>query len=180
MAFSASINTSINRHWLLLVSTMICMLLFTCTSVTCNINGEGETDDNFPDPVHVFNKALECLNDKYIYSSCDEEHRLTQNGELNVPPEYADEYCNGACLKETYLVLDCIDDVIKYFVFYNKATLRDIRETIKCGCSYGPKRGDFNVEEHIQADEGVANNSMINPFYYALLLIIIVGWHILF
>ncbi|KAL9139959.1 hypothetical protein ABFS82_14G005200 [Erythranthe guttata] len=167
MAFSASIK----RHWLLLVSTIIYMLLFTC---------EGETDDNFPDPGHVFNKALECLNDKYIYSSCDEEHRLTQNGELNVPPEYADEYCNGACLTETYLVLDCIDDVIKYFVFYNKATLRDVRETIKCGCSYGPKRGDFNVEEHMQADEAAANNNVINPFYYAFVLIIIVGWNILF
>ncbi|KAK6146218.1 hypothetical protein DH2020_020087 [Rehmannia glutinosa] len=178
MAFSA-----LTRHRLLLVSTMIYIFVSTCynfgkaynypdlgaASVVANeyvaeAEGEGESDDHyFPqtgvagtDPGLVFDKALECLNDKYIYSSCDEAYRLTQNGELNVSPEYTDQYCNGPCLKETHLVLDCIDGILKHFVFYNKATLEDVRETIEVGCSYGPKRGDFNVAEHIEADSAIA------------------------
>ncbi|KAI3459235.1 hypothetical protein Pfo_015898 [Paulownia fortunei] len=180
MAFSASI-----RHWLLLVSTMI--YIFVSNSKFANefvpeAEGEGETDQHFPepgvvetDPGLVFDKALECLNDKHIYSSCDEAYRLTENGELNVPPEYTDQYCNGPCLTETHLVLDCINGILKHFVFYNRATLKDVRETIESGCSYGPKRGDFNVAEHIRADEATANR----PVFYVLVLMIM-GWQVVF
>lgn len=77
-----------------------------------------------------------------IYSHCDEAYRLSQSGEINVPPEYTEQYCKGPCLKETHHVLDCIDGIMKHFVFYNKATLSAVRETIKIGCSYGPKRGN--------------------------------------
>ncbi|KAL0367788.1 UNVERIFIED_CONTAM: Acetate/butyrate--CoA ligase AAE7, peroxisomal [Sesamum radiatum] len=146
----------------------------------------GGTNQNFPqagvvgtDPGLVFNKALECFNDKYIYSSCDEAYRLTENGDLHVPPEYTDQYCNGPCLMETHHVLDCIDGILEHFVFYNRATLKDVRETIETGCSYGPKRGDFNVEEHIEADDGVANTKVPRLGFYASLLTIIV-WHLLF
>lgn len=76
-----------------------------------------------------------------IYSSCEEAHRLKQSGELNVPPEYTDEYCKGPCLAETHHVLDCINGILKGFIFFNRATLNDVRETIKSGCGYGPKRG---------------------------------------
>ncbi|KAG7530863.1 hypothetical protein ISN45_Un15g000020 [Arabidopsis thaliana x Arabidopsis arenosa] len=34
-----------------------------------------------------------------------------------------------------------------------EATIHDIRETLKSGCSYGPERGDFNVLEHIEDEE---------------------------
>lgn len=76
-----------------------------------------------------------------IYSSCDEAHRLTQSGELNVPPEYADEYCEGPCLSETKHVLDCMGGILKGFVFYNRATLNNLRDTIESGCGSGPKKG---------------------------------------
>ncbi|CAA2984105.1 Hypothetical predicted protein [Olea europaea subsp. europaea] len=111
--------------------------------------GEGEGDHHFPEggtinsnPANIVDKALECFHDKYIYSHCDEAYRLSQSGEINVPPEYTEQYCKGPCLKETHHVLDCIDGIMKHFVFYNKATLSAIRETIKIGCSYGPKRGN--------------------------------------
>nr|GEU66081.1 retrovirus-related Pol polyprotein from transposon TNT 1-94 [Tanacetum cinerariifolium] len=95
-------------------------------------------------------KALVCLNDK-IYSNCEESYRLTQSGNLNVPPDYTDQFCGGACLKETDLVLNCISDVLSNFLFYNRATVRDVKDTIKAGCSFGPNRGDFNIADHIQS-----------------------------
>ncbi|KAM0013410.1 hypothetical protein Hdeb2414_s0044g00742861 [Helianthus debilis subsp. tardiflorus] len=97
-------------------------------------------------------KALVCLNDK-IYSECEESYRLTESGELHVPPDYTDQYCGGPCLKETDLVLNCINDVFSNFIFNNRATILIVKDTIKAGCSYGPSRGDFNVAEHVQAYE---------------------------
>ncbi|KAL3812292.1 hypothetical protein ACJIZ3_013560 [Penstemon smallii] len=145
---------------------------------------EGETNQYFPQagiigtgPAFIFNKALGCLSDKHIYSSCDEVHRLTQVGELNVEPEYTDEYCKGPCIDETHHVLDCIDGILKRFIFYNKATVRDIRETIESGCSYGPKRGNFNVLEHIQADDASASK-VSNPVLYGIMLIMTVLIHV--
>ncbi|GFP85271.1 hypothetical protein PHJA_000670800 [Phtheirospermum japonicum] len=148
------------RHWLLIVSTVIYIFLSTwkfgnaynyphlgAASVLTNeyvpkAEAEGDGEHYYPQTGLVFDKALECLDDRNIYISCEEAYRLTQKGELNVPPEYAEQYCNGPCERETQLVLDCIDGILKYFVFYNKATLRDVRETVEDGCSYGPKRGD--------------------------------------
>ncbi|PIN19232.1 hypothetical protein CDL12_08085 [Handroanthus impetiginosus] len=145
---------------------------------------EGETDQYYPKegiintrPAVLFSKALECLEDKYIYSSCEEEHRLTQTGELHVPPEYTDEYCNGPCLHETKHVLECIEGILKHFEFYNKATLDDVHETIESGCSYGPKRGNFDVLEHIQADDS-SKNKVSHTVVYGI-LVMIIGWRML-
>ncbi|KAL2454955.1 putative Pentatricopeptide repeat-containing protein [Abeliophyllum distichum] len=147
---------------------------------------EEETDQYLPEagiigthPSNIVEKALECFHDKHIYSSCDEAYRLTQSGELNVPPEYTDEYCKGPCLTETHHVLDCIDGFLKHYKFYNKATLHDVRETIETGCSYGPKRGDFNVAEHLEAEENRANIAS-KPVVYGLLLMIMAAWCTLF
>ncbi|XWS14160.1 hypothetical protein CRYUN_Cryun36dG0099900 [Craigia yunnanensis] len=45
------------------------------------------------------------------------------------------------------------------FLFYNKATFQDIRDTIQAACSYGPERGNFKVEEHIEAERSSANKA---------------------
>ncbi|XP_065863753.1 uncharacterized protein [Euphorbia lathyris] len=119
-------------------------------NVGTGIVGGGTFGD---DPAQIVAKALLCFNDKQIYSSCEESYRLTEAGNLNVPSEYVDQYCNGACLSETHLVLNCLENVMKHFLFYNKATVHDIKDTIKAGCSYGPERGNFDVAEHIQAEE---------------------------
>lgn len=100
-------------------------------------------------------------------------------------PEHVDPYCNGPCLSETHLVLNCIENIMKNFVFYNKATIVDVRYTIKAGCSYGPERGillvyevvillwflpqsqilvwchpgNFDVSEHLQAEQNNAYNT---------------------
>ncbi|EEF43054.1 conserved hypothetical protein [Ricinus communis] len=108
------------------------------------------------DPAEIVAKALLCFNERHIYSSCSDAYRLTQSGNLNVPPDYVDEYCSGPCLTETHLVLNCIENIMTRFIFYNKATIHDIRDTIKAGCGYGPERGDFNVAEHLQYEENSA------------------------
>ncbi|KAH7833974.1 hypothetical protein Vadar_011564 [Vaccinium darrowii] len=81
-----------------------------------------------------------------------EAYRLNQSGDLSVPPEATDEFCNGACLSETQGLLDCIDNFVSGFLFYNKATTQDIRDTLHSACSYSIQRGNFNVGEYIQRD----------------------------
>ncbi|KAE9591648.1 hypothetical protein Lal_00039020 [Lupinus albus] len=107
----------------------------------------------FGDPTQIVSKALLCFNDKYIYSSCEESCRLNENGNLNVPSKKTDEFCEGPCLTETNLVLSCLDNIFSNFIFYNRATIQDIKETVQSGCGYGPERGNFNVAEHIEAEE---------------------------
>ncbi|THG15893.1 hypothetical protein TEA_022379 [Camellia sinensis var. sinensis] len=109
-----------------------------------------------------------------IYSSCDESYRLDQSGSLNVPPEHINQYCNGPCLAETHLVLDCIGNILINFEFYNKATIQDVRDTIKAGCGYGSQRGNFNVAEHIQAKTSKADKITIMPIMVGLVWMILV------
>ncbi|KDP27885.1 hypothetical protein JCGZ_18965 [Jatropha curcas] len=130
-------------------------------------------DHDHHDPVQIVDKALLCFHDKHIYSSCEEAYRLSESGYLHVPPEYVDEYCNGPCLAETHLVLNCLENIMEHFVFFNKATIGAIRETIKAGCGHGPERGDFNVAEHLEAEEDSAYKKEIQiPFGIGLAMIV--------
>ncbi|KAG6431363.1 hypothetical protein SASPL_109442 [Salvia splendens] len=115
-------------------------------------------------PSRIFDKALGCLKANYIYSSCEEAHRLTENGELHVPEDDTDEYCKGPCIEETKHVLGCMDGILKGFVFLNSATLDDVRDTIESGC-YGPKRGNFDVLEHIQRSGGGKKKKALKVVY---------------
>ncbi|XP_027339226.1 keratin, type I cytoskeletal 9 [Abrus precatorius] len=118
--------------------------------------GAGGGGGGVGDPSQIISKALLCFNDKYIYQSCEESCRLNANGNLNVPLEKTNEFCEGPCLSETNLVLSCLDNIFSNFLFYNRATIQDIKETIEAACGYGPERGDFNVAEHIQTEESKA------------------------
>ncbi|CAN7025416.1 hypothetical protein BRARA_F02937 [Brassica rapa] len=112
------------------------------------------------DPPEIVAKALECLNEKHIYRECEDAWRLTLNGDLNIPVARADEFCEGPCFSETHLALNCIDEIVHHFRFFNRATVYNIRETLKSGCSYGPERGIFNVLEHIEDEEENGNERM--------------------
>jgi len=48
-------------------------------------------------------------------------------------------------MSETNLVLGCIDNIFSNFIFYNRATIEDVKETILAGCGYGSERGDYHV-----------------------------------
>ncbi|KAL2921196.1 hypothetical protein RDABS01_012687 [Bienertia sinuspersici] len=106
------------------------------------------------DPTHIVDGALQCFHGKHIYSHCDESCRLSPEGELHVPHDHVDEFCSGPCLEETNHLLDCIDGIMDHFVFYNKATTKDVRHTIYAGCGHGGERGDFDVGKHVEANEG--------------------------
>ncbi|XP_022760645.1 uncharacterized protein LOC111306908 [Durio zibethinus] len=129
------------KLWVLAL-TMVCMSIFCFYSGKAD-EGVPQTGAVVGDPAEIVAKALLCFNDKYIYSSCEESYRLTATGNLDVPPDYADTYCNGPCLSETHLVLNCIEGIMINFLFYNKATIQDIRDTIQAGCGYGRERGSF-------------------------------------
>ncbi|KAL6995301.1 hypothetical protein U1Q18_005438, partial [Sarracenia purpurea var. burkii] len=86
-------------------------------------------------------------------SGCEEAYRLIESGNLDVPPQYINQYCTGPYLTETNLVLDCVDNILNTLQFYSKATVQDVRDTIKAGCGYGSQRGNFDVAEHIQVGE---------------------------
>ncbi|KAL1807413.1 hypothetical protein ACET3Z_024403 [Daucus carota] len=132
------------------------------------------------DPAEVVSKALLCFNNNYVYSSCEQSYRLTESGDINVPPEYADQYCRGPCFSETNLVLNCIDNILSHFLFYNRASIQDVRETIKAGCSYGPERGNFNVAEHIQARENSASKSSKSAMLGLLLMTVLMGYYLVY
>ncbi|XP_010442399.1 PREDICTED: uncharacterized protein LOC104725433 [Camelina sativa] len=122
------------------------------------------------DPPEIVAKALECLNEKHIYRECEETWRLTLTGDLNIPLGRTEEFCQGPCFSETHLALHCIEDIIHHYRFFNRATIHDIRETLKSGCSYGPERGDFNVLEHIEDEEENGSEKMMKSRFGSLFL----------
>ncbi|KAJ9185986.1 hypothetical protein P3X46_005550 [Hevea brasiliensis] len=99
-------------------------------------------------PGQTVGDALFCFNNK-IYNGCDEAFGLTLSRNINVPPEATDVFCNGPCLTQTQAILNCIDSVLSDFLFYNGATVRDIRNILRTGCSYASLRGNFNVARDI-------------------------------
>ncbi|XP_010674167.1 uncharacterized protein LOC104890395 isoform X2 [Beta vulgaris subsp. vulgaris] len=102
------------------------------------------------DPGQIVTKALSCFNANNIYTRCNEGYRLTQSGYLNIPPAATDQFCYGPCLAETHFVLDCVEHSLSTFVFYNKATINDIRSTLQAACGHTHRRANFNVEEYMQ------------------------------
>ncbi|ESW16987.1 hypothetical protein PHAVU_007G200600 [Phaseolus vulgaris] len=101
-------------------------------------------------------EALSCFNNKLIYVGCDEAYRLNPSGNINIPVEATDLFCSGACLTEAQQVLNCIDDVLSNFIFYNKATVQQMRYALNAGCSFSRQRGNFNLAEYIG---GETNNA---------------------
>ncbi|CAN6551281.1 unnamed protein product [Malus baccata var. baccata] len=163
-----------------LAAAFICISLFCCRTgmadeYTPERGDEPEkgTGTEHQDPTQIVAKALLCFNDKYVYSSCEESYRLNESGDLKVPAEKTDEYCNGPCMTETQLVLDCIDNIMTNFQFYNKATIQDIRDTIHAGCGHGKERGKFDVTEHITRAEGSNAYKAANQILIGIVLMIV-------
>ncbi|PSS28858.1 XIAP-associated factor like [Actinidia chinensis var. chinensis] len=122
------------------------------------------------DPVETVDNALFCFNNKFIFKKCNEEYRLKESGDLKVPFEETNRFCNGHCLAETQGLLDCIDDMVSDFVFDNKATTRDIRKTLLTACSYNERRGDINVWDYIHGETS-GSHWLHKPFrFYAFVL----------
>ncbi|KAG0461464.1 hypothetical protein HPP92_021385 [Vanilla planifolia] len=93
----------------------------------------------------IITKAMACFSDENLYSTCKESYRLSMKGAVDVPPGSVEEYCVGPCLKETTLVLHCLQNALDTFRFQNGATVRDVRRALDRGCGDGHDRGDFDV-----------------------------------
>ncbi|XP_027938114.1 uncharacterized protein LOC114192560 [Vigna unguiculata] len=115
-------------------------------------------------------KALSCFNNKHIYVGCDEAFRLNPSGNINIPVEATDFFCSGPCLTEAQLVLNCIDDILSNFLFYNKATVQQMRYALNAGCSFSRQRGNFNLAEYIGGETSNAPKSTILSKYYVFIL----------
>ncbi|GAB4835748.1 hypothetical protein Ancab_000658 [Ancistrocladus abbreviatus] len=148
---------------------LLLYITLVALSALCN-------SDYAPDPSQLMGKALSCFNNDVVYRNCDEAYRLNQNGYINVPGPATDQFCYGPCLAETYLVLDCVDHTISNFEFYNKATVTDIRATLRSGCSHTDQRGNFNVQEFLQ-DERSSADSLLGTSY---LFIVVFSYLLLF
>ncbi|XP_020103346.1 uncharacterized protein LOC109720554 [Ananas comosus] len=127
------------------------------------------------DAVDIVTKALACFDERSVYSSCQESYRLNAEGSINVPPVAIDEYCNGPCLIETKLVLECVDNILYNFKFYNGASIHDARFALYRGCGHTDKRGDFNVLDHLGEedyyDDYFGNgNKLANPIHLLIFL----------
>lgn len=177
-------NRTVSGHPRYLRWSWLLAAVLLCISVAGGETLGKEEDDPYhtgpvgDDPAQIVAKAVLCFDDKFIYSTCEESYRLTQSGNLNVPPDYTDVYCNGPCLQETYLVLNCIEGILTHFVFYNKATIQDIRDTLQAGCSHTSERGKFNVSEHIEAQKNSAHKAL-KPVLLGLGLVVVAMGHLL-
>ncbi|PON89493.1 hypothetical protein TorRG33x02_146370 [Trema orientale] len=134
--------------------------------IFCSYSG-CKAEDN---PAELSQKALFCFNSKFIYAGCDEAYRLNEGGNLHVPPQAIDSFCNGPCLTETELVLNCVDNIFSNFLFYNKATIQDIRGAINVGCTYN-KQGIFNFGGYPQGEISNVEKLKTSTVIYTLLLI---------
>ncbi|CAN6467846.1 unnamed protein product [Victoria cruziana] len=121
-------------------------------------------DYYYEDPMEIVERALRCFDDGVVYRRCAYEYRLTADGYLTVPAASTEAFCSGPCLEETEMVLHCADRTLDHFEFYNRATIRDVWDTIHDACNYGRWRGRFDVYEHMQAGKAVEPNYQLSQF----------------
>ena len=77
-----------------------------------------------------------------VYNECAEELRLGVEGAFHVGSERVDAYCGGACLVETKMALQCVEEIAdESFRFSNGASVLAVKTALATGCSYTPERG---------------------------------------
>ncbi|KAK7392073.1 hypothetical protein VNO78_20500 [Psophocarpus tetragonolobus] len=149
---STTYRKSLVMAFALMLKENISILIILLISMFCLYSEAAEGDLQGQNMVN----ALSCFDNKLIYVGCDEAYRLTPSGNIKLPPEGIDVFCSAPCLTETQLVLNCIDNILSNFIFYNKATVQQMRYALNVGCSYSRQRGNFNLAEYIG---GEANNA---------------------
>ncbi|CAN1161566.1 hypothetical protein LINPERHAP2_LOCUS23998, partial [Linum perenne] len=113
-------------------------------------------------PQQLISKASSsCFNDK-IYDRCNRAYRLTLSGNINVPADATDMFCDGPCFDETRHVLDCIDDLFSDFVFFNRAMVKDVRSVVNSACSSTSRRGDFDVSSYLRDETSRAGRLVVS------------------
>ncbi|KAA0050947.1 uncharacterized protein E5676_scaffold16G004450 [Cucumis melo var. makuwa] len=112
------------------------VVLALVVSLRCpSVNGDQEISGQ------MVVESFKCFDNKFIYNGCESAYRLNPSGSFNVPPEATNLFCNGPCLIETQLLLNCLDNSFHNFLFYNKATAQSVRNALRIGCSFSSQRG---------------------------------------
>uniref|UniRef100_A0A7N0T760 DUF7731 domain-containing protein n=1 Tax=Kalanchoe fedtschenkoi TaxID=63787 RepID=A0A7N0T760_KALFE len=158
------------RQWLFVFALLYVSILSCLPGEAYGDASEDELKEEH-NPTQTEPTALSCFDDNNMYSRCEEPYRLDIQGSINVPPDYTDEYCNGPCLSETQRALDCVEHIFPDFEFYNKATIKDVRATLKAACGQGSDRGNFDVAEHIGSEE--SNAARANSVAFGIILLIV-------
>ncbi|XP_051142715.1 uncharacterized protein LOC127259425 [Andrographis paniculata] len=127
------------RKWMVL---SVFMILF-CTSKA--ENKTYPTANNNLSPIQAWRSAEYCLQN--TSTKCWDKYTLTDSGWLNVTHEDGHWFCTEGCAEHTGWVLDCLFHVKKDYWFANKATLRDITDTINLGCN--STQGFSGVSIHV-------------------------------
>ncbi|CAL9133554.1 unnamed protein product [Musa acuminata var. zebrina] len=109
-------------------------LALLCLSTSC-CNSEEST-------VGTVGMAMQCFVDHHIYVGCQESYRLNGGGRVDVPTGAADVFCDGPCLVETKLALDCVERTLHGFIFLNGASVMDVRFALDVGCGHTSRRGE--------------------------------------
>ncbi|CAL9782501.1 unnamed protein product [Musa acuminata subsp. burmannicoides] len=130
-------SAALLKPWCLFLA-LLCLATSCCNSDESNVGTVG--------------MALQCFVDHHIYVGCQESYRLNGGGRVDVPTGAADVFCEGPCLLETKLALDCVERTLHGFIFLNGASVMDVRIALDVGCGHTSKRGDFSVMNHERGD----------------------------
>ncbi|KAI3678588.1 hypothetical protein L6452_37887 [Arctium lappa] len=79
--------------------------------------------------------AYYCLQN--VSSDCPGNFTLRGDGWLNTSASETLAFCDGGCAQHTQAVLNCVWYVDKDYKFENKATIKNINDTIIIGCAQG-------------------------------------------
>ncbi|KVH94126.1 uncharacterized protein LOC112518004 [Cynara cardunculus var. scolymus] len=79
--------------------------------------------------------AYYCLQN--VSSDCPGNFTLKIDGWLNISASETLAFCDGGCAQHTQAVLKCVWYVKDDFKFENKATIKNLNDTIISGCAQG-------------------------------------------
>ncbi|KAK1317375.1 hypothetical protein QJS10_CPA05g00269 [Acorus calamus] len=83
------------------------------------------------DPLQIIGKAILCFDNQTVYNDCGKAIRSSINGTVNGTVVI----CSKSCLAEAFLILDCVDQILSNFVFYNNMTIPAVKATFKAACN---------------------------------------------
>ncbi|CAN0897233.1 hypothetical protein LINGRAHAP2_LOCUS19007 [Linum grandiflorum] len=155
--------------------SMIFVLISIATTACSSNTGYAQKDL----PEQLISKASSsCFHDK-VYDRCNRAYRLSLSGDINVPAEATDVFCNGPCLDETRHVLDCVDDLFSDFVFFNRAMVKDVRRVLSSACSSTSSRrgSDFDVSSYLRDETSGGGRQLVS--WVGFCGVVLISWSLL-
>ncbi|KAK1316480.1 hypothetical protein QJS10_CPA05g00270 [Acorus calamus] len=83
------------------------------------------------DPLQIVGKALICFDNKTVYNNCSSAIQSSINGTINGTAVI----CSKSCLAETFVILDCVNDILSNFKFFNNLTIPAVKAIFNAACN---------------------------------------------